>query len=70
MKLTINKKAKELSLPIENKKFKERFDKVLKAVEGKGIEVTELEKMLSKVFWDLRHKIVNRILTSLFPRGV
>ena len=39
--------------------FKKHYEDLLKYLKNKGIEVSELEKQLPKIFWDIRNKVVH-----------
>ena len=39
--------------------FKKYYEDLLKNLKGKGIDVSELEKQLPKIFWDIRNKVVH-----------
>jgi signal recognition particle subunit SEC65 len=39
--------------------FKKHYEDLLKYLKNKGIEVSELERQLPKIFWDIRNKVVH-----------
>jgi hypothetical protein len=59
MEACVNKKREELGLKKETKKFKEKFRELLEALQEKGLKVSELEKELPPIFWNIRHKVVH-----------
>jgi hypothetical protein len=58
MDIMVNKKLEELGLEAGNK-FKENYNQLLEKLKERGIEVSELEKLLPSVFWDIRNKVVH-----------
>ena len=58
MEIVINKKLKEMGIEVAEG-LESRFRALLKALEDKGVKVGELERMLPKVFWNVRHKVVH-----------
>jgi len=41
------------------KEFKENLQLLLKHLKDEGVKITELEKILPTIFWDLRHKVIH-----------
>jgi len=58
MEIAVKNKLKELGL-MPTGEFKKDYEKLLANLKDKGIEVSELEKQLPKIFWDIRNKVVH-----------
>jgi hypothetical protein len=54
VKRELKKRGKEIK-----EKFKDNFQSLLSCLKEKGVEVTELEKALPSIFWNIRHKVVH-----------
>jgi hypothetical protein len=58
MEIIVKDKLKELQLEIDEE-FKNNYKKLLEKLKNKNIEVSELEKRLPNIFWDIRNKVVH-----------
>lgn len=58
LEIAVNKKLEDLGLS-SDVGFKEKYGKLLEELKKKGIEVSELEKKLPGLFWDIRHKVIH-----------
>ena len=58
MEIAVKNKLKELGL-MPTGEFKKDYEKLLANLKEKGIEVSELEKQLPKIFWEIRNKVVH-----------
>lgn len=65
MEIMVKNKLKELRLDAEEfkdnevKGFKDNYEKLLEKLKEKDIQVSELEKQLPKIFWDIRNRVVH-----------
>lgn len=58
MEIAVKNKLKELGLKPTGE-FKKDYETLLANLKDKGIELSELEKQLPKIFWDIRNKVVH-----------
>jgi signal recognition particle subunit SEC65 len=58
MEIMVRRKLKELGVKPTGQ-FKNVYETLLAKLKDKGIEVSELEKQLPKIFWDIRNKVVH-----------
>jgi hypothetical protein len=71
MEPVIDKKFRELGLKKEEKEgFQGRFQKVVMALRGRGVQVSELDVLLQGAFWELRHKVIHEGYRPSFEETV
>jgi len=58
MEIMVKDKLKELQLEVAGE-FKNNYKVLLEQLKNKNIEVSELEKQLPNIFWDIRNKVVH-----------
>ncbi len=58
MEIAVKNKLKELGLKPTGE-FKKDYETLLANLKDKGIEVSELEKQLPKILWDIRNKVIH-----------
>ena len=58
MEIMVNRKLEELGLE-RGTGFRDNFNKLLQKFKEQNIEVSEMEKRLPSVFWDIRHKVIH-----------
>jgi len=58
MEIAVKNKLKELGL-MPTGEFKKDYEKLLANLKDKGIEVSELEKQLPKILWNIRNKVIH-----------
>jgi hypothetical protein len=58
MEIMVKDKLKKLGLEVEEE-FKKNYEKVLKKLKEESIQVSELEKRLPNIFWEIRNKVVH-----------
>lgn len=57
MEIMVKNKLKELKLDI--KEFKDNYEKLLQKLKERGLEISELERRLPTIFWDIRNKVIH-----------
>jgi len=58
MEIMVKNKLKELGLKVDEG-FRENYEKLLEKLKEEGIQVSELEKRLPKIFWEIRNRVVH-----------
>jgi hypothetical protein len=58
MEIMVKDKLKELQLEVAGE-FKNNYKMLLEKLKNRNIEVSELEKQLPNIFWDIRNKVVH-----------
>jgi hypothetical protein len=62
MEIVVNRRLREEGVKLEKKEkkyFANRFKALIKVLENRGVEISELEKELPLAFWNLRNKVVH-----------
>ena len=58
IEIVVNRKLEELGLE-RGTGFKDNYDKLLEKLKEQNVEMSELEKRLPSVFWDIRNKVIH-----------
>lgn len=58
LEIVVNKKLEDLGLSLDAG-FKEKYRKLLEELKNREIEVSELERKLPEIFWDIRHRVIH-----------
>jgi len=58
IEIMVNRKLEELGLE-RGTSFRDNYNKLLKKFKEQNVEISELEKRLPTVFWDVRNKVIH-----------
>jgi len=58
MEIVVKKELKKRNKELKDK-FKENFQTLLSCLKEEGVKITELEKLLPSIFWNIRNKVIH-----------